>query len=184
MEKLKFISFIVLCLLGINRMAYSQEQDTVIIKDSVAKMKLDEKLIKLAKQVVLKHGPEYYREYREPLIRYRRVSRVWRDLHMEYVKAYAGQVFYTVEYPYNQEEERFYIGYSAKVYFLEDLTIFHVSFGHGMCIRDYDKLSRAEKNKIRIPYIQRRPAKRVRDTIRDDNGNIIEIINRYEEPPE
>ena len=53
-----------------------------------------------------------------------------------------------------------------------------------MGIKDYDKLSRAEKNKIRIPYIQRRPAKRVRDTIRDDNGNIIEIINRYEEPPE
>ena len=57
MEKLKFISFIVLCLLGINRIAYSQEQDTVIIKDSIAKMKLDKKLIKLAKQVVLKHGP-------------------------------------------------------------------------------------------------------------------------------
>ena len=37
MEKLKFISFIVLCLLGINRIAYSQEQDTVIIKDSIAK---------------------------------------------------------------------------------------------------------------------------------------------------
>lgn len=60
MEKLKFISFIVLCLLGINRIAYSQEQDTVIIKDSIAKMKLDKKLIKLAKQVVLKHGPESY----------------------------------------------------------------------------------------------------------------------------
>ncbi|HJA16267.1 MAG TPA: hypothetical protein H9796_14485, partial [Candidatus Butyricimonas faecavium] len=69
MKKLKFISFIVFCLLGINRMACSQEQDTVIIKDSIAKMKLDKKLIKLAKQVVLKHGPEYYREYREPVIR-------------------------------------------------------------------------------------------------------------------
>ena len=93
-------------------------------------------------------------------------------------------MFYTVEYPYNEEEERFYTDYSAKVYFHEDLTIFHVSFGHCMGIKDYDKLSRAEKNKIRIPCIQRRPAKRVRDTIRDDNGNIIEIINRYEEPPE
>ncbi|WP_278702501.1 hypothetical protein [Butyricimonas virosa] len=184
MEKLKFISFIVLCLLGINRIAYSQEQDTVIIKDSIAKMKLDKKLIKLAKQVVLKHGPEYYREYREPVIRYRRVSKAWNDLYPEFIEAYAGQVFYTVEYPYNEEEERFYTDYSAKVYFHEDLTIFHVSFGHCMGIKDYDKLSRAEKNKIRIPYIQRRPGKRVRDTIRDDNGNIIEIINRYEEPPE
>ena len=106
MEKLKFISFIVLCLLGINRIAYSQEQDTVIIKDSIAKMKLDKKLIKLAKQVVLKHGPEYYREYREPVIRYRRVSKAWNDLYPEFIEAYAGQVFYTVEYPYNEEEEK------------------------------------------------------------------------------
>ena len=127
MEKLKFISFIVLCLLGINRIAYSQEQDTVIIKDSIAKMKLDKKLIKLAKQVVLKHGPEYYREYREPVIRYRRVSKAWNDLYPEFIEAYAGQVFYTVEYPYNEEEERFYTDYSAKVYFHEDLTIFHAS---------------------------------------------------------
>ena len=184
MEKLKFISFIVLCLLGINRIAYSQEQDTVIIKDSIAKMKLDKKLIKLAKQVVLKHGPEYYREYREPVIRYRRVSKAWNDLYPEFIEAYAGKVFYTVEYPYNEEEERFYTDYSAKVYFHEDLTIFHVFFGHCMGIKDYDKLSRAEKNKIRIPYIQRRPGKWVRDTIRDDNGNVIEIMNRYEEPPE
>ena len=103
MEKLKFISFIVLCLLGINRIAYSQEQDTVIIKDSIAKMKLDKKLIKLAKQVVLKHGPEYYREYREPVIRYRRVSKAWNDLYPEFIEAYAGQVFYTVEYPYNED---------------------------------------------------------------------------------
>ena len=148
MEKLKFISFIVLCLLGINRMACSQEQDTVIIKDSIAKMKLDKKLIKLAKQVVLKHGPEYYREYREPVIRYRRVSKAWNDLHLTYVEAHAGQVYYTVEYPYNKEEERFFTSFSAKVYFWEDLTVFHVSFGHGMGIRDYDKLSRAEKTRF------------------------------------
>ena len=182
MEKLKFISFMVLCLLGINRMAYSQEQDTVIIKDSIAKMKLDKKLIKLAKQVVLKHGPEYYREYREPVIRYRRVSKASSDLFPELIKAYAGQVYYTVEYPYNKEEERFYTDFSAKVYFWGDLTVFHVSFGHYMGIKDYDKLSRAEKNKIRIPYIQRRPGKWVRDTIRNDNGEVIDIINRYEEP--
>jgi len=90
-------------------------------------------------------------------------------------------VYYTVEYPYNKEEERFYAGFSARVYFREDLTVFHVSFGHCMGIRDYDKLSRAEKDKIRIPYMQRRPGKWVRDTIRDDNGDVIDVMNRYEE---
>ena len=36
-------------------------QDTVVIKDSIAKMKLDKELIKFTKQVVLKHEPGYYR---------------------------------------------------------------------------------------------------------------------------
>ena len=39
-------------------------QDTVVIKDSIAKMKLDKELIKFTKQVVLKHEPGYYREYK------------------------------------------------------------------------------------------------------------------------
>ena len=54
----------------------------------------------------------------------------------------------------DMEKEIFYSEYAAKVYFWEDLTIFDVAFGHGMGIRDYDKLSRAEKNKIVIPYKQ------------------------------
>ena len=75
MKKFEFILLVVFCLLGINNMAYTQEQDTVVIKDSIAKKKLDEKLIKLTKQVVLKHGRDYYREYKEPVIKYRRVSK-------------------------------------------------------------------------------------------------------------
>ena len=45
MKKFEFILLVVFCLLGINNMAYTQEQDTVVIKDSIAKKKLDEKLI-------------------------------------------------------------------------------------------------------------------------------------------
>lgn len=182
MKKIKFVSFFGFFLLGIYSMAYSQEQDTIVIKDSIAKMKLDNKLIKLSKQVVLKHGPDYYREYKEPVIRYRRVSKAARDLHPSIIKKHMGLVYYTVEYPYDMEEEIFYGEYAAKVYFWEDLTIFHVSFGHGMGIRDYDKLSRAEKNKIVIPFKQRKPGKWVQDTIRNDKGDIIDIMNRYEDP--
>lgn len=47
MKKFEFILLVVFCLLGINNMTYTQEQDTVVIKDSIAKKKLDEKLIKL-----------------------------------------------------------------------------------------------------------------------------------------
>lgn len=50
-----------------------------------------------------------------------------------------------------------------------------------MGIRDYDKLSRAEKNKIVIPYKHRKPGKWVKDTIRNDKGDIIDVMNRYED---
>ena len=63
MKKIEFILFFGFCFLGISKAIYSQKQDTVVIKDSIAKMKLDKELIKLTKQVVLKHGPGYYREY-------------------------------------------------------------------------------------------------------------------------
>ena len=79
------------------------------------------------------------------------------------------------------KEEIFYSEYSAKVYFWEDLTIFDIFFGDGKGIQDYDKLSRAAKNKIVIPFKQRKPGKWVQDTIRNDKGNIIDIINRYED---
>ena len=40
MKKFEFILLVVFCLLGINNMAYTQEQDTVVIKDSIAKKNL------------------------------------------------------------------------------------------------------------------------------------------------
>lgn len=181
MKKIKFILFVVFCLVGMNSIVYSQKQDSVVFKDSIAKMKLDKKLIKLAKQVVLKHGPGYYREYKEPVIKYRRVMKTSRDLHPSISWKNVGRIYYTVEYPYNIKEEIFNTYYSAKVFFWEDLTIFDIAFGHGMGIRDYDKLSKAEKNKIVIPFKKRKPGKWVQDTIRNDKGEVIDILNRYEE---
>ena len=180
MKKIEFVLLVGFCFLGINGMAYSQEQDTVVIKDSIAKMKLDKKLIKLTKQVVLKHGPDYYRECKEPVIRYRRVRKNSPDLHPSISMKNVGRVYYTVEYPYDMEKETFCNEYSGKVFFWENLTVFHVSFGLGMGIRDYDKLSRAEKNKIVIPFKKYKPGKWVRDTVRNDKGDIIDILNRYE----
>ena len=107
MKKFEFILLVVFCLLGINNMAYTQEQDTVVIKDSIAKKKLDEKLIKLTKQVVLKHGRDYYREYKEPVIKYRRVSKSSRDLHPSIIRKNMKRIYYTVEYPYDMEKEIF-----------------------------------------------------------------------------
>ena len=155
----------------------AQTRDTVML-DSVTRKKLDKKLLKLTKEVVLKHGPGYYREYKEPIISYRRVKRETRDLFLSDLNANMGRVFYTVEYPYNREEESFNNSYSAKVYFWEDLTIFYVQFGLNMGIFRYDTLSRAEKKNLVIPFIKQKPSRMVQDTIRDEKGNVIDVIYR------
>ena len=97
MKKIEFILFFGFCFLGISKAIYSQKQDTVVIKDSIAKMKLDKELIKLTKQVVLKHGRDYYREYKEPVIKYRRVSKSSRDLHPSIIRKNMKRIYYTVE---------------------------------------------------------------------------------------
>ena len=160
-------------------MAYSQVEDTVVFEDSIAKKKLDKKLIKIAKEVVLQHGPGYYREYKEPVIKYRRVTSATRDLHYSTQEKNMGRVYYTVEYPYDIKKEVFNNEYSVKVYFWEDLTVFDIFFGHGMGILDYDKLTRTEKKKIVIPFKKRIPFVEYLDTVWDEKGNIIEIWHLY-----
>ena len=179
MKRVVLILFIGVCLLGISSMAYSQVEDTIMFEDSIAKKKLDKKLIKNAKEVVLQHGPGYYREYKEPVIKYRRVTSATRDLHYLVKEKNMGRVYYTVEYPYDIKKEVFSSVYSAKVYFWEDLTVFDIFFGHGMGILDYDKLTRTEKKKIVIPFKKRIPFVEYLDTVWDEKGNIIEIWHRY-----
>ena len=182
MKKFEFILLVVFCLLGINNMAYTQEQDTVVIKDSIAKKKLDEKLIKLTKQVVFETRDEIIiGNIKNLLSSTGECLKSSRDLHPSIIRKNMKRIYYTVEYPYDMEKEIFYSEYAAKVDIWEDLTIFDVAFGHGMGIRDYDKLSRAEKNKIVIPYKHRKPGKWVKDTIRNDKGDIIDVMNRYED---
>ena len=179
MKRVVLILLIGICLSGISNMAYSQVEDTVVFEDSIAKKKLDKKLIKIAKEVVLQHGPGYYREYKEPVIKYRRGTSATRDLHYSTQEKNMGRVYYTVEYPYDIKKEVFNNEYSVKVYFWEDLTVFDIFFGHGMGILDYDKLTRTEKKKIVIPFKKRIPFVEYLDTVWDEKGNIIEIWHRY-----
>lgn len=165
--------------IGLYCSALSQVRDTITM-DSITKMKLDKKLLKMTKDVVLKHGPGYYRVYKEPVVKYKRISNTTRDLFTSIKKNNMGRVYYTVEYPYNQKEEVFNNEYSAKVYFWKDLTIFQIIFGHGMGILKYDTLSKAEKKNLIIPFEKLKPLKQIKDTIRDEKGKIIDVWNRYE----
>lgn len=181
MKKIKLLLFLLgICIANFSHTAHSQTKDSVVM-DSITKIKLDKKLIKMAKEVILKHGPGYYREYKKPIIKYRYVSENTRDLFTSQILENMGRIYYTVEYPYNKEKELFSQGYAAKIHFWEDFTIFNVLFGHGMGIPNYDKLSKAEKRNLVIPFEKRKPWKYIKDTIRDENGEIIDIWTRYRE---
>ena len=150
--------------------------------DSLSTERRNKKLIKLAKEVVLRHGPGFYREYKPPVIKSQRVSDKTVDMTVEMIKKYKGRFYYTVEYPYNKKEEIFWGVYSAKVFIWKDTgKVFYIVFGGGFGIQNYDTLSEKGKRKIKtVQHRKRRPLKHVRDTFRDPNGEIIRIENRYE----
>ena len=62
------------------------------------------KLIKLAKEEVLRHGPGFYREYKPPVIKSQRVSDKTVDMTVEMIEKYKNRFYYTIEYPYNKKE--------------------------------------------------------------------------------
>lgn len=177
------MKYIVLLLLviPIGKFVYCQSPDliskdsiTSVYIDSITRIKLDKKLIKLTKKAVLKHGQDYYREFKAPVIHYKKVSQNTTDLTASEIQANEGKIYYTVEYPYDITKEVFYSNYSVKVYFWEDLSIFIVFFGNGQYI-DYENISRQQKRKLTIPYKKVLPPQQIIDTIRDSNGNIIEL---------
>ena len=150
--------------------------------DSLSTEKRNKKLIKLAKEVVLRHGPDFYREYKPPVIKSQRVSDKTVDMTVEMIERYKGRSYYTIEYPYNIKEEVFHNYYSVKVYVWGATgKVFSILFGNGREITDYDTLTEKEKRQIKtVQYHKKRPRKRVTDTIRDPNGEIIRIEHRYE----
>ena len=150
--------------------------------DSLSTEKRNKKLIKLAKEVVLRHGPGFYREYKPPVIKSQRVSDKTVDMSVGMIEKYRGRFYYTIEYPYDLKEEIFSSFYSAKVYVWRDTgKVFYIVFGGGFGIQNYDTLTEKEKRQIKtVQYHKTRPLKHVRDTFRDPNGEIIRIENRYE----
>lgn len=174
---MKTLIVIIINILSLSSVMYGQKIDTLNM-DSLAIIKRDKKLIEMAKEVVLKHGPGYYREFQAPIIRQQIVSDKTRDLSQKQEKRNKGRLYYTVEYPYDDKIETFTNDYAAKIYFWEDFTIFDILFGHGMGIFDYDKRSKSEKKNLVIPFEKWPPVKAVADTIRDEKGKIIEIRHR------
>lgn len=95
----------------------------------MAEKKRNEYLIIISKEMVMKHGPDYYRELATPVIKREAVT----DYYTWLYEKYPGRIYYTVEYPYDDTEESFKMDYAAKTFIWEDTGIaFQISFGNGI----------------------------------------------------
>ena len=178
MKQLIVLLILWMGLLNVSTLASAQSVDSLNL-DSLSKTEREKVLLRLTKNVVLRRAPEYYREYKTPVIKNKRPE-TSNDLFTSICEKNKGRSYYTVEYPYDLNEEVFQSGYSIKVYFWgNNCKIFLIVTGHGRYVEDYYALSDKEKEKLVFPYTKVRPKRMVHDTIRDADGKVIEIRHRY-----
>ena len=85
--------------------------------DKMSKNKRESLLIATAKEVVMKYGPDYYRDYKPPVIeRYQVPPKGERNPTGEMV----GKIFYYVIFLHDKTQESLEMGFAAKVVFPED----------------------------------------------------------------
>lgn len=101
--------------------------------DRMSETKRNETLLRIAKDIVMEYGPDYYREYKAPEIAHGIVGgkgkQVFTD---EELKKYRNRSFYTVKYLFDRNEEAFPWDYSAYVFIWGDTgQAIKVLFGSG-----------------------------------------------------
>jgi len=124
MKTIKHTIFIILLCLNCNTVIMSQSLD------SIPTAKRDSILIAIAKEVVLKYGLDYYREYKQPVIER---SVVPEKGAINKTGLNAGRVLYKVTFLYDKTQETLEWNYAAKVTIWADTR--HptgVDFGNGM----------------------------------------------------
>ncbi len=96
-------------------------------------------LLRVAKEGIIEHGPDYYREYGIPEIEYNCVVDSNKNFSDEEVEQYRNRHYYSVKYFYNKSEESFYTDYSALVFIWADTgKVFQIYFGNGFGLGELD----------------------------------------------
>ena len=91
-------------------------------------------LIALSKEVILKFGPDYYREYKQPEIEYKQYPSADKIGDKRYIH-WADRYYYRVTFPYDKTQETLEMFYAAKVDIWADtFEPSGVMFGCGMGI--------------------------------------------------
>jgi hypothetical protein len=116
----------------------------------------DTLLIAIAREVVLIHGPDYYREYKEPLIEQRTIPQRGEE-NPDGINA--GRVLYVVTFLYDKIQETLEQGYAARVAIWGDNgnpanVFFGNGFGYGL---PENKLRSFNETVDAMPYQQARP---------------------------
>lgn len=141
---MKIIVIITLFLLGYNSVSLSQNLD------SYPQAKRDSILVSIAKEVILKYGPGYYREFSNPEIkRLKFPPKGERNSTGEN----ANRIYYIVTFRYDKTKELLEFDFAAFVRFWADTGIPDaVSFGNGIGVNIPEShakkfISKKQKNK-------------------------------------
>lgn len=101
--------------------------------DKMSESERTDALVRIAKEAVLKIGPDFYREYGKPGIEHSYVTDDNRESTVEESKKYNGRSFYMVKFFYDKSKESFPKSYAAKVYIWGDTgKAYCVLFGGGL----------------------------------------------------
>jgi len=131
-----------------------------------------EHLLRVAREVVMKHGPDYYRDVAPPVIERRIINE---DSNWSLWTAFPGRIYYTVTYLYDEAIESFSMDYAARVEIWENTgLVFGVIFGngHGLCdLDDPEVWPQERKDRERVMPFERQPPRERRDGERGGGGN-------------
>lgn len=125
--------------------------------DSLPEAKRNARLLEMAKQVVMKHGPGYYRDVFPPVIVHGLVSPDNRECTLQQVKQHNGRSYYKVEYSFDEKQESFEWSYAARTYIWGDTGIsFSVIFGNGWGF-EIDQATRSANEKEQFMPFKKQP---------------------------
>jgi hypothetical protein len=178
MKRVNKIMLLIITLTGCTTVILSQNLD------SMPKLKRDSILIANAKKAVLRCGPEYYREYKEPIIDCFTISPKGEN---NPTGENAGRKMYSVAFLYDTAIELLEVPFAAKVHFWANTSKpADILFGNGIGV----PLDGIEQDSERLNTIPQIPYQEVIFPIYDDFGNSaneepknIDILKRkgYEE---
>ena len=139
--------FIILLLASYNTVSISQNLD------SIPAEKRDSLLIAIAKEVVLKYGPDYYREDSIPKIERHLVPPKGE---INKTGENAGRVLYWVIIPYDEKKEKLEKPFAARIQFWADTgNPVSVFFGNGLGRIVSESVLRGDEEVTPVKYQQR-----------------------------